>query len=513
MRYIVILFLLCACGGAKTQHLKINIGAEPYSLDPRCARDLQSQTIAKMFFEGLVRINPMDKPELALAEKVDISEEGKTYTFTLRKATWSDGGPVTADDFVYAWRQVLSPDFPSDQAFQLYAVKNAKAAKSGALPLEEVGVSARDGKLIVELENPTPYFLELLAMPVFFPVNAKLDQEDPQWAQNGDNYISNGPFALEEWRHSDAIVVKKNPGYWDAGHVKLGKIELVMVSEETEFKMYERKELDWAGSPLSILPLGALPTLKEKKSLNQKPFLATYFFRLNTEKAPFNDLRVRRAFALALNRQEIVEHVTQGGQLPATGLVPSSMGLQNQPYFKDGDEQEAKDILSGVDLSKMPPVKLLYISSERNHLIAQAVQQQWQKALGIAVELEGVERKVCFEKMSKKDYQLASGSWTADFNDPINFLEVFKYKTNGSNNTLWEDSRYAALLDQAMETVDLSERKLLFQASEELLIESMPIIPLFYYTMLYVKNDKVHDVVVSALGSIDFKWAYLDTKK
>lgn len=510
MRYIVALFLLCACGTTQTRHLKVNVVAEPYSLDPRRARDLQSQTMAKMFFEGLVRINPKDQPELALAEKVEVSKDGFVYVFDLRKAVWSNGDPVTAGDFVHAWRQVLSPDFPSDQAFQLYVLKNAKAAKQGKVKIEEIGVKEDNGKLVVELENPTPYFLELLAMPVFFPVNAKLDQQNPNWAQDKKSYVSNGPFILDEWRHSDALLVKKNPQYWDAPSVKLGEIELVMVGEETEFKMYEKKQLDWAGSPLSILPLSSLPQLKNKQALNQKPFLATYFFRLNTEKAPFDDIRVRHAFALALNRQEIVEHVTQGGQMPATGLVPESMGLQSQPYFTDGDIDGAKAILSTVDFSDTGPIKLLYISNERNHLIAQAVQQQWKTALGIEVELEPVERKIYFERISRKDFQISSGSWTADFNDPINFLEVFKYRSNGSNNTFWEDDRYAALLDQAMQAADPQQRKHLFQASEEILMEAMPIIPLFYYTMLYVKNDRVQNVVVSALGSIDFKWAYLD---
>jgi oligopeptide transport system substrate-binding protein len=314
---------------------------------------------------------------------------------------------------------------------------------------------------------------------------------------------------LEEWRHSDAIVVKKNPYYWDKAHVKLSGIELIMVNEETELKMYQKEELDWAGSPLSTLPLNALSELKKNKLLHQKPFLGTYFFRVNTQKAPFDNLQVRKALALALNRAEIVEHVTQGGQEPATGLIPLAMRAEPTPYFIDGDRAGAKEALAGIDLAVLPEIKLLYISGERNHLIAQAVQQQWAEALGIEVKLEGVERKIYYDRISKKDFQLSAGSWTADYNDPMNFLEVFKYKTNGSNNTFWEDSRYGALLDQAEKTISANERSHLFQTAEKILIEQMPIIPVFHYTMLYLKNDRVQDVAVSALGSIDFKWAYL----
>lgn len=512
MKYLVQLFLLllCACSSSPSTNLRVNIGSEPRTLDPRKARSLQDQTMAKVFFEGLFRINPQEKAEFSLAEKVEVSENGKVYVFTLRNAKWSNGDPVTAEDFVYAWKGVLHPEFLSEQAFQMYVIKNAKAAKSGKVDVEAVGVRALDAKTLqVELENPTPYFLDLLTMPVFFPVPSKIDRANPHWAEESTTYVCNGPFTLDQWRHSDAILVKRNPRYWDAAHVRLGGIEMVMVNEETEFKMYEKNELDWAGSPLSILPLDALPKLKEKQALYQKPFLATYFFRVNTEKAPFDDTSLRRAFALSINRKEIIEHVTQGGQLPAMGLVPPKMGLEQTAYFSDGDVDAAKLLLADADLAALPPITLLYLAGERNHLIAQAVQDQWSKAFGIRIYLEPVERKVYYDRIAKKDFQLAAGSWTADFNDPLNFLEVFKFKTNGSNNTSWEDERYIALLDKAVQMVDLQERCSLFQASEEILMEAMPIIPVYYYTQLFVKGERLQDVVVSALGSIDFKWAYI----
>ncbi len=507
-----LLILLAGCSSKQENVVRVNLGAEPTTLDPRKARDLQAMTLSRMFFEGLTRINQEDQAELALAEKVDISSDGKIYTFTLRATTWTNGDRVTAQDFVYAWTKSLEPHFPADQAFQLYVIKNAKAAKEGKVALDQIGVKALDEKTLqVELQNPTPYFLEVTALPIYFPFPAKADQ-------NSDikKVIGNGPFALKEWRHNDLIRAVKNPAYWDASHVKLKEINLMMVQEDTELKMFEKGELDWAGSPLSTLPVGALAGLKKTGNLHVKPFLATYFFRTNVESELFEHPLVRKAFAEAIKRSEIVEHVTQGGQLPATGLLPPSLrGLENGT-LADGDVKKAREDFDqalevlGLTRQELPPISLMYVTGERNHLIAQAVQEQWRKALDVNVELQAVERKVFFDRLSKKNFQLASGNWTADYNDGMNFLEIFKFKAGGSNNTAWENLQYRQLLDKASETVAAGERQQIFQECENILMKEMPIIPLFHYTMLYVSNPKVKGVVLSNLGSVDFKWAYVD---
>ncbi len=327
--------------------------------------------------------------------------------------------------------------------------------------------------------------------------------------ENAEGYVCNGPFYLKSWKHADEIEAVKNPLYWDADHVKLPAVQMVMVSEETEFKMYEKKELDWAGSPLSVLPLNALPSLKKKQELFSKPFLATYFFRLNTNKEPFKNAQVRKAFAFALNRKEIVEHVLHGDQTPATGLVPESMGLSGTPYFQDGDIQEASRLFK-ESKGFSGSITLLYATGERNHLIAQAVKDQWVSVLGVDIQLQPVERKVYYDRISRMDYQMAIGSWTADFSDPINFLEVFKYKEGGSNNTAWENAEYKRLLDVAFHTPDIKERQSCLQLSEKILMDEMPIVPLFHFTLLYLASQDIKEVVVSPMGSIDLKWAYLE---
>jgi oligopeptide transport system substrate-binding protein len=512
----LLLFLGAGCQSERGHTLKVNLGGEPQTLDPRMVKDLQSQTVAQMCFDGLTRIDPHDLPQLAVAEKIEVSSDGKVYTFYLRDSRWSNGETVTADDFAYAWKKSLNPSFPSDRAFQLYPIKNAEAAKKGMVAVDEIGIKVLDAKTLqVELERPTPYFLELTALPVYFPIHQKTDEVNSHWAQDASTYICNGPFVPKEWRHSDCFEVIKNSQYWDVAHVKLEGIQLVMVSEATEFKMYEKKELDWAGSPLSVLPLDALSQLRQRKEFHSKPFLATYFFNTNVTKAPFNHPLVRKAFGLAINRQEIIDHILQGKQIPATGLVPTAMGLQEAPYFKDGDVEMAKRCFNqaleeqGLSLSDLPRIVLLYITSERNNLIAQAVQAQWNSILGVDVKIEPMERKTFYDRLSKKDFQIAIGSWTADFNDPLNFLEIFKNKSVGSNHTSWENPRYEALLDQALSLSDVKERQRVLQESESILINEMAIIPLFHYTMLYLESEKVKDVAISKVGGIDFKWAFI----
>jgi oligopeptide transport system substrate-binding protein len=512
-------FASCSSNPKKvnTSALRINIGSEPQTLDPRKARGTSSLTVVRMLFEGLTRIDPSDQPVLSAADNVQISDDLKTYTFHLRKSYWSNKQQVTAGDFSYAWKKILDPQFPSDYASQLYVIKNAKAAKEGKVSLDAVGIKVLDPLTIqVELEAPTPYFLELLAFPIFFPVNQRVDQADPKWADNCSTYVGNGPFTLVEWKHQDHLLVEKNEHYWDKEAVKLSQIQLVMVTEDTELKMYEKNELDWAGSPLSTLPLDALKSLKQNKSLIAKPLLGTYFIRTNTEKPPFTNKNIRKAFALAVNRQAIVDHVTQGNQIPATGLVPSSMQLQKEVCFEDANQIMAKDLFAqGLEELKMtkdalPEVTLTYGSNERNHLIAQTVQQQWMEAFGIKVKLEALEPKVYFDRVSKQNFQLASGNWIADFNDPVNFLEVFKYKKASTNNTSWENTEYQSLLDQSSLIADAGKRKEVLKKSEQLLLQEMPIIPIFYFTMLYVKKDQVKNVIVSSLGNMDFKWASLE---
>lgn len=515
---LLLLFSGCNSSSSKTSSkiVRINLGNEPHTLDPRLARDPNAQTLMRMFFEGLTRIGPNDQPQLALAESLEISQNLKTYTFYLRKANWTNGDPIRASDFVYTWRKILAPDYMADNAYQLYVLKNAKKIKDGELPVEELGVIAEDERtLVVEIENPTPYFLELLAMPFFFPVNPNVDRETSKWAERAETYVCSGPFHLKKWSHHNEIEASKNAHYWDADQVKIDGLSLVMVESDAEIKLFEQKKLHWVGSPLSSISVDAIPTLKQKKTLFIKPRAETAFLRVNTSKFQLQDPKIRKALALSINREGIVEHILQGGQIAAYRLVPPSMQLQKNPYFSESNQRAIDSLeigLTNQNLTRedLASLTLLYINSERGHLIAQAIQQQWHDAFGVRIQLEAAERKVYFDRISRQDYDLAFCSWGADFHDPINFLEVFKYQNQSTNNTCWENEEYARALDQSFTMTSANERNSLLTKCEQNLMDAMPIIPIFHYTMLYQKDEKLQNVFLSSLGNIDFKWAILE---
>lgn len=527
--FFIFLVLLAGCknsgSSSNQQCIRINIAGDPQTLDPRKARDLTSITLMNMFFEGLMRTSKKGDLECALAESVDTSSDGLQYQFHLRKSFWSNGDPVTSFDFAESWRSILDPAFPTDIAYQLYGIKNAKKAKQGEISLNEVGILTPDAQtLVVELEVPIPYFLQLVSMSSFFPVSHKMANSNPNGSFELADYVCNGPFMPKVWKHSDAIEAVKNSYYWQKEEVVLAKIELFMMSPDTEIQMFEEKGLDWAGSPLSTIPVDAIRHLKEKEELLINPFSGTYFFRVNTsetnqgKKNPLSSPSFRRALALSLNREAITKNVLQGGQTPAKELVPLEMHLTESGYFQDDASQAHSllmDALLKLDLTldKLEPIRLSFSSSERNGLIAQAVQKQWEDSLGIRVELEAVEPKTYFKKIANKEYQLAAGSWTADFNDPINFLEVFKFKEASTNNTNWENSKYIDLLNQSVFCKNMKERNGILHEAEEVLMEQMPIIPIFHYALNYLKRADLEDVALSSLGKIDFRWAHISQKE
>lgn len=500
------------------QTLRINICTEPGTLDPRKARGLNDQNVIKMLQDGLTRVNSEGIAKAALAEKtIKISEDQKTYTFTIKETKWSNGDCLTSHDFANSWKKTLAPSFPSPYAYLLYAIKNAKNVKEGKVPASMLGIQTPDDKtLVVHLEQPVPYFLELLATPVFFPVPSNLDSTTPNWCDHAETYVSCGPFQMKEWKHASELALVKNLSYWDAGAVKLQKILMFMVPSETGFNMYKNNEIDWDGSPLSTIPLDAMESLTSSGELKTQSILSTTFLRTNVEKAPFTSQKVRKAFAYALDRNSIIQNILLGHCDYASGLVPKIMGLRDKEYFVDVNKAEASSILETAlkegEISKkeLDKVKLTFISREKSFRLAQILKEQLREAFNIEVELEPLEAQVYFSRISSKDYQMTLSSWEADFRDPVNFLEVFKTKEIGTNNTNWQSDSYVEKLQQSYEAKDPSERKSLLQACEQILINEMPIIPLFHGKMHYVKNEKVKNVVLSESGGIDFKWAFID---
>ena len=513
IRFICFLSLLfAACSrkdaSASKQVARISIQSEPASLDPRKARDLDGGVLLRMLFEGLMR----SSKELAIADKVEISDDGLKYVFHLREARWSNGEPLQASDFIFAWSSILDPQFPTDIAYHLYPIKNARKAKLGEIPLCQVGICAIDSQtLLIELEQPTPYFLELLTMPPFFPVPKTVVMNNPNWAQEASSFVSNGPFQMERWDHADQLIFKKNPLYWDAAVVRLQGINLCIATSDTGLRMFEENKLDWMGSPLSTIPIDAIGSLKEFTS---SPFSATGFCRVNVHVGDLSKVQFRRALALSLDRSSIVKHLLRGGQTAAMSLVPSDMGLCPDGYFSDNSLDEALALLNQARReTPFAPLVISYKKDERNALIAQALQTQWQERLGLTVDIESVESKVFFQRISRKEFQIAIGSWTADFNDPINFLEVFKFKDNGTNNTGWENSEYIDLLNRSELCRDLQERKEILRKAEKILMEEMPIVPIYQFALNYIKNGALTGVSLSPQGHLDLRTASFERKE
>lgn len=497
--------------------LRISAEGDPQTLDPRRVRDLATATTIHMLYEGLMRAQADGHPAFALAETVTLSPDQKTYTFQLRRSAWSDGQPITAHDFEQTWKSLLNPQFPSPNAYQLYVIRGAQAAKEGDASVDEIGVHAQDDStLIIELEQPTPYFLDLAATHFFYPVHASLRQQPADSNALPDSQIlTNGPFKLEKWSRHNELTAIPNPHYWDRNNIRLDRIQLVVLDNPTALQLFQRGELDWTGSPLSTLSVDALASLQSQGHLEVMPAAGIYLFRVNTESLPFNHVKMRQAFALALNREDLVKHALQGNQAPAFGLIPHSF-IKGHPFFKDDNRRLALQLFQealkeqSLALENFPKVSIQYASNERAHKIAQVAQQQWKEVLGVHVDLENSEGKVYYDRLKTHDYQLGIGSWFADIRDPISFLEVFKFKENGTNNTQWENPRYIALLNHSSEEISPKEREKILKQAERVIIEEMPIIPLFYASYNYLKNRSIKGVYFSELGYLDFKNAYLD---
>ncbi|MHC0036697.1 peptide ABC transporter substrate-binding protein [Pseudoneobacillus sp. C159] len=532
---LVLSMFLAACAGKDSknnagegdkaanvpQELRININSEPPTLHPGLASDSTSGGVLLQTFEGLTRLDKDGKPENAMAEDVQISDDLKTYTFKLRDANWTNGDPVTAEDFVYAWKWALDPAHQASYAYQLYYIKGAQAANTGNGSLDDIGVKAVDEKTLeVTLENPTPYFLELTAFYTYYPINHKVATANENWhTEAGKDNVSNGPFKLTEWSHQDKIVLEKNENYWDADTVKLEKIEMYMINDpNTELSMYDNGELDRAGAPFGTLPTDALPQLKESGDLVVKPIAGTYWYKFQTEQGPLKSKNIRKALSYAINRKAIVENITQGGQIPAMAAVPPSMIPENeQGYFADHDIEKAKEFLQkGLeelgykDVSELPTITLSYNTSEGHQKIAQAVQDMWKNDLGINVTLDNSEWAVYIDKLHKGDYMVGRMGWLGDFNDPINFLELYREKNGGNNDTLWENAEFKKLLDDSQKETDPDKRMQMLKDAEAIFMDEMPVAPIYFYTNVWVEKDNLKDVVVSGLGDVQLKWAHFE---
>lgn len=524
--------VLAACGkdgnsGGTEQVFRMNLFSEPPTLDPAAAQDQNSFTVLGAVLEGLTRLDAEARVQPGVAESWTVSPDGKTYTFTLRKeAKWSNGDPVTAHDFEYAWKRVLDPnsEVPAPYAYQLYYLKNATAYNSGEAGADEVGVKALDDHTLqVELEHPTAYFLKLTAFFTYFPVHKATVEANPAWAAEADTFVSNGPFIIKDWKHNESITLAKNENYYAKDEIRLDEVRMVMIEESsTELNMYEKGDLDWAGRPLGEIPTDMIPTLREDPDANLqiKPIASSYYYVYNTTAVPFNNVKVRKALAMAIDRRLIVEEVTKGGQQPAYGFVSGVTGLEkpfreevdDTQYFRE-DVEEAKKLLAEglaeLGLSSFPDVTLIYNEGEGHMKVATAIADMWRQNLGIEVKIESQEFGVLLNNRMNLNYQIARAGWGADYDDPMTFIDIFT-SYSGNNDTGWASPAYDELVAKANAEQDPAKRMDYIVQAEKMLMDEMVILPIYYYTAIWMHKDYVKNVVIDYAGNIDFTRGYIE---
>nr|WP_184307630.1 peptide ABC transporter substrate-binding protein [Anaerosolibacter carboniphilus] len=496
--------------------LKYNLGEDIKTLDPQLNSVINAGIVLVNTYEGLMRLDKNEKAIPGMAEKYEVSEDGTKYTFHLRDALWSDGQPVKAQDFEYAWKRALDPALASEYAFQLYYLKNGKQFNEGQANADAVGVKAVDDKTLeVTLEAPTPYFLELTAFFTLFPVRKDMVEKDPEnWARNPETAVSNGPFKMTEYKMGESIVIEKNDNYYGKDRVKLDRVDMAMIVEaSTALTAYEAGDIDL----IDDIPNQEIERLKANDpNFVALPYLANYYYIFRLDKKPVDDVRVRKALTLAIDRKAIVENILKAGQKPATGFVPPGLFDANGKDFREtnGDFgidpnaaniEEAKKLLAEAgfpDGKGFPEIELLYNTSESHKAIAEAIQEMWKKNLGINVSLANQEWAVFQTTLTEGNFVLGKGNWFGDYGDPMTFLDLWT-SYSGKNTTGWKSPEYDKFIEEAKTTTGQERFGKMYDA-EKLLMDNYIVMPIYYYTDTMLIKEYVKGWKKSILGYLYF---------
>ena len=529
---IAVPFLLLAftgCGkrettvelGNREGVLHLSIGSEPSDLDPQTVTGTGDAKIIQALFEPLVSYETGTlAPVPALAERWDISADGLTYTFHLRAdAKWSNGDPVTAQDCVDSWRRILTPSLAADYAYFLYLLRGAEDFNKGrSADFSTVGAVARDARtLVVTLTHPAPYFLQILLNSPWRPIHLRSIAAvgDPynrgtKWTLPG-SLVSSGPFVLKEWSLNRRVIVEKSPTYYDRAKVRLNALHFYPIdnidAEERAFRAGQL-HMTW------VFPLSKVVPLQREKSpaLRIDPFLETYFFRLNVRKAPLDDVRIRRALSLAIDRDAIANKILPGGRQPAPTFVSPLLVGYTPPARKAYDPEAARRLLAEAGHPRgagLPPIEILYNNSEILRLVGEAIQQMWSRELGVEVRLSNQEKKVVFANRRAGDYQVLLGSWTADYLDATTFLDMW-LSDSGNNHTGWKDPAYDALAARALTIADPKARAAVLAEAETLVLDAAPIIPIYFNTHVYLLSPSVQGWQPTPMDHTDYRYVSLE---
>ena len=500
---------------------RVGNGAEPQDLDPQVVTGVPEHKIIMALFEGLLAENPKDlSPEPGIAERWEVSPDGITYTFHLRAgAQWSDGVPITATTFVRSYQRMLTPALGAEYASMLHHVRNAKAYNEGKLTdFSQVGFKAIDDRTLqVTLNQRTPFLLKMIATHYsWYPVPIHVIEKFGGLARKGtawtrkENFVGNGPFLIKDWKPQQVLIAARNPRFWDHARVRLDEIHFFAVeNQDSEERMFRTGQLDMTNE----LPVAKIDVYRKEfpDSLRIDPYLGLYFYRFNVERPPLNDKRVRRALALAVDRESLVKNVTRGGQIPAFSVsYPGTAGYAPTAKLA-GNIEEAKQLLAAAGFpggQGFPKLELLYNTSQNHRLVAEAIQQMWRRQLGIDIGLRNEEWKVYLDTTDARKFDLQRGGWIADYVDPHSFLEIWT-SDNLNNDTGFKNADYDRLFAEALAAPDDAARYAVYQKMDALLVEELPVIPIYHYTRVVAMHPRVQGVYPTLLDNHPYKYVWL----
>jgi oligopeptide transport system substrate-binding protein len=528
------------CGGSKTtdsqadagsskQQINVAFLSEPSALDESKATAEEAFTMINAYQEGLYRLDKDGKPQPAVAAALpEISKDGKSYTIKLRDdAKWSDGSPVTAQDFEYSWKRTLDPQTKSEYAFMLVNwIKGADEYNSGKVKTaDNVGVIAVDDKTLkIELTGPVAFFTSQLAFQVFFPEKKDfVEKYGDKFGSDADKVLSNGPFVLKTWNHEQNLEFVKNDKYWDAKNVKLDKINFQIVqNQNTSMNLYETNDVD-----VAEINRDQVQQWKGKPDYLAVPSLFSYSLRFNEKTVPaFKNAKIRKALTLGVDRQAFVDTVLGNGSVPAKGDIPAGTADGNNEEFRKvaGDTEpsfdaaQAKQLLADglkeLGLQKLPLIHMITDDDETSKKSIEFIQGQLKQNLGVDTDVQTMPKKLRLDKATKMDYDMIAPSrWGADYNDPMTFLDL--WVTKGDMNTVgYSNPAYDDLVKKAKAEPDPKKRSDEMVQAEKILMDDMPIGPMYYLGRSYLQRTSVKDLIYPRFGSqFEFRWAYVDGGK
>ena len=517
--FIVYSFLISGCSDeAMTDDtVRYALESEPSTLDPAKSTALVESNVELALFEGLTRLDEHEQPQPAAAKSWDISPDGTEYTFHLRdNLLWNDGTPLTAHDFEYAWKRVLDPQTASENAYMMYPLNNGEAFFKQEVSADQVGVKALDDKtLYVKLKAPITYFLNLTAFHAYYPVPRHVVEKDPEiWAAN-DKIVSNGPFVLTHWTHSNQLQFVKNDKYWDKDKVKLENMQWpISESQSTRVSMVESGQANITVEP----PISEQERLTKEGLFKMSPYLGSYYYSFNTQKAPFDNPLVRKAFSMAVDREKLVNNVIKGGKEPAYAWVPPGLTnpITKQDFRREGgnlveyNPQKARELLSEAGYpngESLPPITILYNTNEMHKAVAEVIQAMWKENLNVNVELLNQESKVYLDARNTGNFQVARASWIGDYADPMTFMDVY---LDENNDGQYHNPLYNDLVRKAQNTNNQEIRMQAMHEAEKILMNDAVVLPIYYTTQPYIAQPYVKNYHWSILGTIDFKEAYIE---